>query len=544
MIVPLHSRGRAAGLVRLYRDSADLRLDFQDRELLERAASQVCSFILHEQASELLVESRQFEAFNRFTAFMMHDLKNLAAQQELLVSNARKYKGEPEFIDDAIDTLEHSAKKMQRLLAVLAQPSAPGSGTELALHEHVETAVASTNEREPAVEIGALAPATVVADAEPLDAVLQHLIRNAQDASSSGNPVTVDLTVHDGMAVVGIEDRGCGMDEAFIRQRLFRPFDSTKGAAGMGVGAYQAREFARAHGGDIGIDSTPGEGTRVTIRLPVAAATTGGGELWTGVTQSVASAVRHLSRNCLRIAGLGHTGDNCLPAGRQPADSRPRRIGDMGGIAMIETRSTHRRVATVFWLLTLVFAGGCASAPPAADTGQTAAVSDRGEYLIGPGDTLNIFVWRNDDLSVTVPVRPDGKISTPLIEDMVAVGKSPSELARDMEEVLSEYIRNPRVNVIVEGFVGTFGEKVRVLGQAVSPQSIPYRDRLTLLDVMIEVGGLTQFAAGNRSKLVRVVDGRSQEFRLRLDDLVNKGDLDENIPVQPGDVIIIPESVF
>ncbi|MCH9695864.1 MAG: polysaccharide export protein [Gammaproteobacteria bacterium] len=196
------------------------------------------------------------------------------------------------------------------------------------------------------------------------------------------------------------------------------------------------------------------------------------------------------------------------------------------------------------FLATLLLASACGSAPPSTGAGNIAAVSGTGEYIIGPGDTLNIFVWRNEDLSVTVPVRPDGKISTPLIEDMVAVGKSPSALARDMEEVLAEFIRNPKVNVIVEGFVGTFGEKVRILGQAASPQAIPYRDKLTLLDVMIEVGGLTQFAAGNRSKLVRVVDGKSQEFRIRLDDLVNKGDLDENIPVMPGDVIIIPESVF
>ena len=135
-------------------------------------------------------------------------------------------------------------------------------------------------------------------------------------------------------------------------------------------------------------------------------------------------------------------------------------------------------------------------------------------------------------------------ISTPLVEDIQAVGRSPSELARAMESVLAEYIRSPRVNVIVEQFVGTFGEQVRVVGQATSPQAIPYRDRMTLLDVMIEVGGLTEFAAGNRSKLVRVVGGETKEYRLRLHALVNDGDLEENIPVMPGDVIIIPESIF
>lgn len=202
------------------------------------------------------------------------------------------------------------------------------------------------------------------------------------------------------------------------------------------------------------------------------------------------------------------------------------------------------RISSVLLTIVLMYLVGCGSSPPSASEAGIAAVSGTGNYQIGPGDTLNIFVWRNSDLSVVVPVRPDGKISTPLVEDMVAVGKTPSELARDMEEVLSEYIRTPRVNVIVEGFVGTFSEQVRVVGQAAQPQSIPFRERMTLLDVMIEVGGLTAFAAGNRSKLVRVVDGGTQEYKVRLDDLINKGKLEENMLMAPGDVIIIPESIF
>ena len=186
----------------------------------------------------------------------------------------------------------------------------------------------------------------------------------------------------------------------------------------------------------------------------------------------------------------------------------------------------------------------CASSLPPDDSANYSTASASEDYIIGPGDTLNIFVWRNEELSLTVPVRPDGKISTPLVEDMEVVGKTPSQLARDMEGVLAEYIRLPRVNVIVEGFVGTFSEQIRVLGQAEDPQSIPYRDRLTLLDVIIEVGGLTDFAAGNRSKLIRTVNGETQEFRVRLDDLVNKGDLSNNVMMRPGDVVIIPESVF
>ena len=167
-----------------------------------------------------------------------------------------------------------------------------------------------------------------------------------------------------------------------------------------------------------------------------------------------------------------------------------------------------------------------------------------GGYLIGPGDTLQVFVWGQPDLSVTVPVRPDGRVSTPLIEDIEAVGKTPTQLAREMERVLSEYVRSPEVNVIVQKFVGTFADQVRVLGQAAQPRAVPYRERMTLLDVMIEVGGLTRFAAGNRAKVVRNVDGRSVEIRVKLDDLLNRGRIKENMEMQPGDVVIIPEAVF
>ncbi len=165
-------------------------------------------------------------------------------------------------------------------------------------------------------------------------------------------------------------------------------------------------------------------------------------------------------------------------------------------------------------------------------------------YRIGPGDMLEIFVWRNPEISTKVPVRPDGKISTPLVEDMVAVGKTPSELARDMELVLATYIKNPSVNVIVTEFKGIPEEQVRVVGQAANPQAVPFREGMTVLDVMIAVGGLGEFASGNRSKLVRNVDGEVVEYRLRLDDLLNKGRVDQNVEIQPGDVIFIPEALF
>ena len=184
-------------------------------------------------------------------------------------------------------------------------------------------------------------------------------------------------------------------------------------------------------------------------------------------------------------------------------------------------------------------------APAAVDAGAGAAKGGTiSEYLIGPGDTLHVFVWQNADLSTTVPVRPDGKISTPLVEDLVAVGKTPAQLARDVEGVLSQYVRNPKVNIIVNTAQSAFSQ-VKVIGQVKTPESVGFREGMTVLDLVLHAGGLTEFAAGNRAKLIRPQgDGKSTEFKLRLDDLVNKGRLEQNMPVRPGDVVIVPESRF
>jgi polysaccharide export outer membrane protein len=165
-------------------------------------------------------------------------------------------------------------------------------------------------------------------------------------------------------------------------------------------------------------------------------------------------------------------------------------------------------------------------------------------YRIGPGDTLTIFVWRNEELSTSVPVRPDGRISVPLLEDVEVTGKTPTELAREIEGRLAQFIQDPLVTVIVTGFVGVLTEQVRVVGEAAVPQAIPYRAKMTLLDIIIAVGGLTEFAAGNRSSLIRMVDNEQKVYRVRIDDLVKKGDIDANVEVFPGDVIIIPQSYF
>jgi polysaccharide export outer membrane protein len=166
------------------------------------------------------------------------------------------------------------------------------------------------------------------------------------------------------------------------------------------------------------------------------------------------------------------------------------------------------------------------------------------EYIIGPGDSLNIFVWRNEDLSSTVLVRPDGRFSTPLVEDLQASGKTPTQLAREIEAVLSEYVRDPLVTITIGGFVGEYEEQVRVVGEATNPIAIPYRRNMTALDLMIQVGGLTDFAAGNRTTLVRIENGRQVEYRVRLEDLIRDGDISANVDIQPGDILIIPEAWF
>lgn len=196
------------------------------------------------------------------------------------------------------------------------------------------------------------------------------------------------------------------------------------------------------------------------------------------------------------------------------------------------------------WLVITSLATGCASSGPAPVLPESAQPQAETDYIIAPGAVLNIFVWQHPDLSTSIPVRPDGKVSTPLIEDMMAAGKTPTELARDMEEVLSRYIRQPTVNVIVENATPSFEQQIRVVGQAANPQALAYRDGMMLMDVMIQVGGLGEFAAGNRAKLVRRTPDGSVEIRVRLDDLLNLGDMRQNVRIQPGDVVIIPEARF
>ncbi len=205
------------------------------------------------------------------------------------------------------------------------------------------------------------------------------------------------------------------------------------------------------------------------------------------------------------------------------------------------TTTIPAALLSLFWGV----AAWCQTVPtaPAISTPPAAAPAVGPNYMIGPGDSLQVFVWRNPELSTTLPVRPDGKISTPLVEDMVAVGKTPSQLARDIEAKLAEYIRSPQVNVIVSLPMSAFSQ-VKVIGQVTNPQSLSYREGMRVLDAILAVGGLSEFAAGNRAKIMRKKDGKQIEIKVRVANLINKGEMTQNLDLQPGDVLVIPESRF
>ncbi len=195
----------------------------------------------------------------------------------------------------------------------------------------------------------------------------------------------------------------------------------------------------------------------------------------------------------------------------------------------------------IFISAAVLLLNGCTSYPLLTDDEKKVALWD---YLIGPGDNINIIVWRNPEISMAVPVRPDGKITTPLVEDLPASGKTATQLARDIEETLSKYIQEPVVTVVVTEFVGPYSEQIRVVGEATRPQALPYRENMTLMDVLIAVGGITDFASGNRASIIRVIGGEQRQFRVRLNDLIRDGDISANVPMKQGDILVIPESFF
>ena len=203
----------------------------------------------------------------------------------------------------------------------------------------------------------------------------------------------------------------------------------------------------------------------------------------------------------------------------------------------------NKHIARAGIVLAIAALAGCSSTPayPPAPT-QTGNVN--WNYLVGPGDSVQVFVWRNPEVSGTFPVRPDGKMTMNLIEDLQASGKTPTQLARDIEKTLSKYIQEPIVTVIVSGGVGPFDQQIRVVGEAAKPQALNYREKMSLIDLMISVGGLTNFAAGNKAYILRTTEGKQTRLGVRLEDLLKGGDISANVDMRPGDVLVVPESLF
>lgn len=270
LLVPLISNKTLIGFILLLQSSSSFRLTFEDIDLLRTSGRQVAAHLAQYQTDQRLGEAKQFEAFNRLTAFLMHDLKNLIAQQTLVVSNAARHKGNPAFFEDAIATIENSVARMSKLLQQLQSGEASGRRSRVRVGPVLQEAIDRCRDRDPQPRLTDLDDEVhVYIDRERLTTVIAHLVRNAQEATPADGKVEV-CAKHEGSSVViTIKDNGCGMDAEFVRTRLFRPFDTTKGSKGMGIGAYQARMFVLDSGGTLDVRSAPGEGTSITIRLPL-----------------------------------------------------------------------------------------------------------------------------------------------------------------------------------------------------------------------------------------------------------------------------------
>ncbi len=269
LIVPLLFRTRAIGCVVLMRPSSHGVINWEDRDLLKTAGLQAAGQLAQYQSDRSLVQAQQFEAFNRLSAYVVHDLKNILAQQSLIVSNAGRHKHKPEFVDDVIDTVRNSVARMTRLMEQMRSGVREGAAQHVNLHAVLLAVLERRARQEPVPTLQQSAPELFVqADRERLATVFGHLVQNAQDATARDGTVSLSLQRDGDWAVVRIEDTGCGMDAEFIRDRLFKPFDSTKGLTGMGIGAYESREFVRALGGDIHVRSEPGSGSIFQLMLP------------------------------------------------------------------------------------------------------------------------------------------------------------------------------------------------------------------------------------------------------------------------------------
>ena len=268
VIAPLLIGNHLFGFLVLRAPPEPFTMNFEDRDLLKTVGRNVAVQLAQREADESLAQSRQFDAYNRFAAFVMHDLKNCVAQLQLLLANAERHRSNPVFFDDAMDTIRNSTERMTRLIEQLQSREVHGTARVVDLTAIAQSAVMRSQARQPAVLFEGAGPRLAVrADPDRLGAVIDHVIRNAQDATPEPGKVAVSLTAGEGMAHLHVIDEGMGMDEEFVRNRLFKPFDTTKGAKGMGIGAYQTREYIRSLGGDVEVQSAPGSGTNFSIRL-------------------------------------------------------------------------------------------------------------------------------------------------------------------------------------------------------------------------------------------------------------------------------------
>ncbi|MES9935746.1 MAG: XrtA/PEP-CTERM system histidine kinase PrsK [Sedimenticola sp.] len=269
LAIPLFSKDKMQGVILLRESETQQTLNWEDRDLLKTAAQQASIYLAQYQSDRELMEARQFEAFHRLSAYVIHDLKNILAQQSLLLTNAEKHKHKPEFIADVFKTIESSVVRMTRLMEQMQSGIRGNNPTQIDLKELLASTVERHSNRQPVPElILPDDPVNISADYEQLSTVFGHLIQNAQEATEKSGNVLVSLTHYSEQAIIEVEDDGHGMDDAFIRERLFKPFDSTKGLTGMGIGVFESRELIRALGGEISVTSSPGEGTRFHIELP------------------------------------------------------------------------------------------------------------------------------------------------------------------------------------------------------------------------------------------------------------------------------------
>lgn len=269
IVSPLLQLDQLVGFVLLYEPPPPFELTYEDRDLLKTVGRHVATHLAQHEANRRLAESSQFEAYNRLTAFLMHDLKNSVAQLKLIVANAGRHKRNPEFFDDAIETIANTVERMTRLIEQLKGDSSPARHAEVDLARLAASAVAHCAGRLPAPVLGAHQASMIRADPERLTAIIEHLIRNAQDASDERGSIILDVRCEQAQAMLTVTDTGSGMQPEFVRERLFRPFDSTKGSKGMGIGAYQVREYVRMLGGRVEVQSSPGAGTKFSITLPL-----------------------------------------------------------------------------------------------------------------------------------------------------------------------------------------------------------------------------------------------------------------------------------